>query len=366
MLRLTLFIALFISLPGIAWGSSVIRTGEAISVASDQAVEGDFYGVANDIIVSGEVASDFIVAGVNLTVNGKVGADLSALASLVDIYGTVGDDARIVASDVTIAGEVLGDLVVVAGSLKVLSTAKITGDIIFYGTQADINGEVGKSILGTMEKVRIDGAVGGDIDIKTSGLVLGDRADVVGMVRYTSANELVRSPNAMVAGKVVKNDPVVAEVNSLKEILVPVLIMLFTALVWFLFLRRLLDKVVAQTNDYSLRSMLIGFGLFFLVPIAVLILIMSTLGSLLGLTLLFIYFVLISASVAISGVVTGSYLAKLVSKSSAVTIPFILLGTAVTIAVCFIPVLGPVAFMGLLFVTLGALTTHLYRLVRVS
>lgn len=367
MLRLALFVTLFLSLPGVVWGSSVVRTGESVSIASDQSVEGDFYGAANDMAVSGEVSGDLLVAGASLTINGKVGADLAAVAGNVDVHGVVGDDARIMAGEVTVAGEVLGDLVVVAGSLKVLSTAKVTGDIIFFGTDAEISGEVGKSVLGTSESIRIDGVVGGDVDVKTAGLVLGERADVVGVVKYTSATEMVRAQNARVAGKVVKNDPLITEAGGgLRELLVPVLITLFAALVWFLFFRRLLEKVVVQANTYLLRSMLIGFGLFFLVPIAVGILVMSTLGSLLGVTLLFIYLVLILASVTISGVVAGSYLSKFVSKASLVTIPYILVGTLATIVLLYIPVVGPLIFIGLLLTTLGALATHLYRQTRFS
>ena len=366
MLRLSLLIVSVFALPGMVFASSVLRTGESVTISAEQAVEGDFYGLSNAIAVSGEVTGDLLVAGTNVTVNGQVGSDLSALAGSVDIDGVVGDDVRIVAGEVTVAGEVLGDLVVVAGSLTVLSTANVAGDIIFFGTNAEIAGTVGKSIFGTSEKLRVDGAVGGDIDIKTAGLTLGERADIGGLIKYTSGAEVVRAQNARVAGSIVKNDPVLTEVGGVRTILIPLLITLFAALVWFLFFRKLLNKVVLHTAEHTLRSMLIGFGMFFLAPIAVGILLMSTLGSLLGVTLLFAYFVLIFVTISILGISVGAYIAKLSTKTPSVSIPYIVIGTAVVVALAFVPLVGPAFLLAAFFVTLGALSTHIYRLVRFS
>ncbi len=366
MIRLASFVLLLLAVPTLTFASSVLRTGDSVNVAADQAVEGDFYGLANTLAISGEVTDDLLIAGSGVTVNGPIGADFAALAGSVDVGGVVGDDARIVAGEVTITGEVLGDLVVLAGSLKVLSTAKISGDILFFGSEAEISGEVGKSILGTSERLRIDGKVKGDVDVTTSSLTLGDRTEVLGMVKYVSSAELVRSQNARVAGKVVQNQPLLVEAGGLKSFAVPLLILLFAALVWYLLFRRLLEKVATQATTYPVRNMLIGFALFFLIPIAIGILIVSTLGSLLGISLLFIYFSILFIAVTIMGVVTGAYLLKLLPNQKSITIPVILGGTIVSFILAFIPIIGPVVLFMLLFVTLGAFTTHLYRVIRFS
>lgn len=365
MSRFAALLVVILAIPSVALASSVMRTGEAVSVAADQAVEGDFYGLGNNVTVSGEVTDDLLVIGGKVKVNGKTGADLAALAGDVQIDGVIGDDARIVAGEVTVAGEVLGDLVVLSGTLKVLSTAKISGDILFFGTDAEISGEVGKSVFGTSERMRVEGIVRGDIDVRTSSLTLGDRADVTGMVKYTSVNELVRSQNARVAGQVVKNEPTI-ENATVRDVMVPLLVLLFAALVWFLLFGRLLDRVSTQVVVHPVRSMLIGFGLFFLIPIAVGILIASMLGSLLGLTLVFAYVALIFAAVTISGVVAGTYIFTLISPKYATGIPSVLFGTSVFFLLMFIPVVGPVLCIALILTTMGALATHLYRTIRFS
>ncbi len=365
-LRLAIAFIIIASVPMVALASSVVRTGDSVSIAKDQAVEGDFYGAGKNVVVSGEVTGDLLVAGADLNINGKINSDIAAVGGTVHLNGVVSDDVRIIGGRVTIEGEVTGDLVVVASYLKVLSTAKISGDIIFFGSHAEISGDVGKSIWGTSEKIRIDGVVGGDVDVKTMELVLGERADISGMVKYTSASELIRAQNAKVAGKVVKNDPVVAEVNSFKDALIPLLVTLFAALVLFLFFRKMLDKVVLQANNNFVRNTLIGFGVFFLTPVAISILIMSTLGSLLGVAVLFIYLALMVLSIIISGVIIGTFISRFTSKSTAITIPYILVGTVTMLLLLYVPLIGSIILLGIIFTTLGALTTYLYRLIRLS
>jgi len=365
MSRFAVLLVVILAIPSVALASSVMRTGETVSVAANQAVEGDFYGLGSTVTISGEITEDLLIIGGKVKINGSTGSDLAVLAGDVQIDGVVGDDARIVAGEVTVAGEILGDLVVLAGTLNVLSTAKVNGDILFFGTDAVISGEVGKSIFGTSDRLRVEGIVRGDIDIKVGTLTLGERADVTGMVKYTSANDLVRAQDARVAGQVVRNQPTLQSA-TFKDVVVPLLVFLFAALVWFLLFGRLLERVSTQVAVHPLRSVLIGFGLFFLIPIAVGILIVSQLGSLLGLMLLFAYLALVLAAVTISGVVLGSYLFTLMSQKNAIGIPSVIFGTSVVFLLLFIPVIGPVAFVCLVLTTMGALATHLYRTIRFS
>ena len=108
----------------------------------------------------------------------------------------------------------------IAKTLKVLSTAKVGGDILFFGTNADISGTVGGDIFGTNEKIRVDGEVKGNIDITTAALTLGEKANIGGGVKYSSFNEITRAQNAHVTKDVVRNDPIYqSEENSAKAII---------------------------------------------------------------------------------------------------------------------------------------------------
>jgi hypothetical protein len=271
---------------------------------------------------------------------------------------------RLIAGEVTVEGEVKGDLVVLAGTLNVLSTANISGDILFFGDSANISGKVGKSILGASESIRVDGVVVGDVDVKTLALTLGDRAEVAGMVKYISNNELVRSPQARVNGKIVKNDPVNVDVPTVRDILVPFLVLLFAALVWQFMFGKLLTKVAHQSLDHAGRSFLIGLGILLVTPVVSIILVVSALGSLLGMTILFAYIVLILMAASFGGVILGGYVYKLFSRPLVVGIPLVIMGTSLFFMLLFVPFIGAIAFMVVHTITLGALATHLYRSVR--
>ncbi len=365
MSRQIIIALLFLLIPAVSLASSVVRTGDESSFAVDQIVEGDFYWLASAPVISGEVTEDLLVLGGEVTATGKVGGDIAVVGGTVDFHGEAEDDVRIVGGEVTVAGEIKGDLVVVAGTLKVLSTAKINGDILFFGGEADISGEVGKSILGTSDRIRVDGLVAGDIQVRTGQLLLGERSVVTGLVKFTSEKELVRAQGAEVGGKVIQDKPIInTNVSEVKDLLVPFLILIFAALVWYLLFSRFLDKVSLQANNHPLRSLLIGFGLFFVTPVAVLILLISTLGSFLGLTLMAIYFALLIISVTVTGVVLGMYLMKLFKKPTTISISMVAIGVTVTYLLLFIPILGPVLFFALWLTTLGALTTFLYRTIR--
>jgi len=358
--------ALILMFPGLILASSTVRTGDTVSIALDQTVAGDFYGFGSTVAISGDVAEDLILGGGDITLNGNFGADILAIGGIIDIYGNVADDVRLVAGSVTIAGEIKGNLVVVAGELNILSTARIEGDVIFFGEQAEISGFVGKDVYGTSGKMRIDGVVNGGVDVRTKSLVLGDRAEIANNVSYTSLTDLVRAQDAKVNGKILRNDVTVVDTNNLQAFLIPLLLTLFGALVWYLIFKRFIGQVIEGVYSRPLLKSSLGFGVFFLLPISASILFVSTLGALLGLTLIFFYILLILVTITITGIVTGSLLSKVITKNTAATPPFIILGVLVVHLLLYIPIVGPVLLVLLMAVTMGSLADRLYKMLKAS
>ncbi|USN87773.1 MAG: hypothetical protein H6779_05245 [Candidatus Nomurabacteria bacterium] len=364
MKRLLIFAFVLLLLPAVAWGSSVMRTGELVSLSPDQIVEGDFYGMSDNVAVSGTVTEDLLVLTGDLSINGNVGADLAALAGQVNVHGLISDDARIVAGEVMVDGEIKGDLVVIAKSLKVLPEAKIGGDILFFGGSADIAGVVGGSVLGYNEKLRIDAEVGQGIDVTTKGLVLGDKADIGESIKYVSVTEIVRSQNSHVTGSIVRSDPVFEEKSVARDVLIPFLITTFAALVLYLFFKSFIQRVVLNSQQHALRNILVGLSVVFAVPMVAMILVFSTLGLLLGIALMFIYLTLLVVSFVLAGIITGSFITRPLTKTGEVSIPFIVLGVFSIHAFVYIPVVGFIVLLAVLLMTVGSVSVQLYRLLR--
>ncbi len=368
MKNLLVYSLTFFLIPLIAFGATTVRTGELVSVDQDQEVFDDFYGFGDSVVVSGVVLGDLLTLSSNMSVDGQVKADIFSAAGSVDIGGVVEDDVRLLAGDIEVSGEIKGDLVVVGKTLKILPDAKIAGDVMFFGAEANISGMVEGNILGNSERLRIDGEVKGELEINTGELTLGGRANIAGDVKYTSYQELVRAQDAQVDGDIVRNDPVVPNESALiKNALIVFLVLVFTALVMYLFLRGLLTRAVKYSHIHPMKSALLGFAVLFMLPFVSIILVLSTLGSVLGLMVLGVGAVLVLASMAMSGIIAGSYISKLNSgkdQEPNVNVFYVVLGMAVVFALTFVPVVGTVTVLALYLISLGALSVTVYKIIR--
>ncbi len=363
------FVPVFFSVTHTAHAETVLRTGENISVDVEQTVDGDYYvgvGTLGNTTMSGTVKGDMYALGGTVTTNGTVQNDLTAVAGSVQVLAPVQDDVRVVGGEVTIANHVSGDVFVLGGVLKVLSTATVDGDIIFFGGEADINGNVGGSILGTSKKIRIDAEVKGSVDVTTAtALTLGDKANISGYVHYTSISPIVRAQNATVGKEVTQSayatSPESSQ-NKLRTALIPIFITLFATLSLFLLFKKELQNFVMHTQESTGKSFLLGLGLVILGPIVALILTITVLGMLLGVlsfALIVLGYVL---GYVLTGVVFGAYLAKWFTKEATVSLPWILLGSIALQVLLLVPVLGILAVGILFIITVGGLVVGSYSL----
>ena len=232
-------------LPLSVHAETVVRVAESVSIVADQTVEEDFYAAGGIVTMSGDIKGDMYAAGGSVTTNGTIAADLSALGGTVQVHGPVADDVRIVGGDVKIAEDVGGDVFVFSGTLTILSSATITGNVYFYGGEAEINGAVEGSIFGAADRIRVDSAVGGDIDVTASrALILGNRAAVAGDIRYASLGRLERAQNAVVEGEIIEREQIVDETAGfgIGSIVVSFVIHAFALLTLFIAFRTELES----------------------------------------------------------------------------------------------------------------------------
>ncbi len=352
-------------LPSASFASSVVRTGETISIEKEQKIEGDFYAASSVLSISGEVTDDLIsIAGRN-TLNGVVGKDALMLGATVDVHGAVGEDLRIIAGDVIIAEPVTGDVFIIADTVKVLSTASIGGDLVVYGGTVEVSGSVGGNILGNFESLRIDAPVAKGVDITAQKLTLGDRAEIAEHVRYVSTQELVRSPSVKIGGDVTRNDAVNTpdEKTPFRHALIAGLIVLFSALAWFLVARTLMARMVERALVRGVRPALLGFITLIAAPVVFVVLTVSIIGSIVGIAGILLYFVLIIVSFVGMTATLGTLLVYQFGKNKilAVTPYSLIAGVISLVLLALIPIIGPLLIFVAFVITLGALVDLLLR-----
>ncbi len=348
---------------------TVLRTGENIAVDVDQTVDGDYYvsvGALGNTTMSGTVKGDMYALGGTVTTNGSIQNDLTIVAGSVQVLAPVSDDVRVLGGEVTIANHVSGDVFVIGGVLHILSTATVDGNVIFFGGEADINGKVGGSVLGTSKQLRIDAEVTGNVDITTAtALTLGDKANIAGFVHYASVSPIVRAQNATVAKDVTQSAYAVPQENNeskTKTALVPVFITLFATLSLFLLFKKELQNLVVHTRRSTGKSVLLGLSVIILGPIVALILMVTVLGLLLGIITFAVVILAYTLGYVLMGVVFGAYLAEWFTKEATVSLPWILAGSLALQVLMLVPVVGVLALLTLFALTVGGIVVGLYSL----
>lgn len=366
-LKLSLLALLVVgtAFPTLVGAETVLRTGDSVSVDDNQVVENDFYAAAGTVTMSGEVMGDMYAVGGSITTNGSVGADMTLIGGTIQVHASTADDLRVMAGEVVIAEYVGGDVFVLGGLLQVLSSATIEGDVFFYGGEAEINGTVNGSIIGAMEKIRIDAAVGGDVDVTVAQtLTLGDQASIGGDVRYLSPNEVTRAQNAVIEGEVVKNTKELGESDrNAQDLLIPIFISLFAMLTLYLIFRSELQRLMSCILDSTVSSGLVGLGVLVLGPIVSVLLIATVLGLLVGLVGLFLLLAFYVLAMVLSGVLLGAILSKYVAKKNELSLLWILIGGIGIHLLMALPIIGPFAVFILFLLTLGGIALSAYRLV---
>ena len=352
--------------PSFVLAETVVRVGDAIVVDETQVVEGDYYfsvGPFGNTTMSGTIAGDMFALGGSVTANGTIEEDLMIMSGVSQLHASVTDDVRLLTGEAIVAESIGGDLFVLAGSLKILSTAKIGGNVYFFGGSAVIDGLVEGSVFGTMERLRIDGPVGGNVEVSSyESVTLGSKASVTGDVNYTSLSPLVRAPEAVIEGRVnERSTKESSKQESARSALIPLFIILFAALSLYLLFRRELEVVYARIEDSYPRAALVGLSVMILGPVASILLMVTVLGFIVGLAGFAATVILLSVGYALSGVMFGAVLSKLLTKKSKISWLWITIGTTSLYAMGFIPVIGPVIVLGFYAVTVGGLTFSLYK-----
>jgi cytoskeletal protein CcmA (bactofilin family) len=356
---------LFLFIFNTAEATTVLRSGSAISVANDQAVEANFYAWGNSVSISGEMLGDVIVAGGTVAINGFVEDDVFALGGTVSVSGKIDNDVRVIGGDVIIEGTILGNLSVVGGRVKLLSNAQVGGDVVLYATDVLLEGEIKGKVMGTASTLRLNGAIDNLVDVNVNSLTVGERAFLSEGITYVSQSEMVRAMNATIKGEVVRNDPV-REVNSisfLQSVISIILMILFGTLCLYLILKTKLLILASKVTQLQMwKPALIGIAVFISTPFMIGLLFASMLGTFVGTLLLLLLLILILVAVLMLPIVLGSFLSFI--RKCNITEKFILWtfgGALVLLILIMIPYLGVILIVVTFFITFGMLIQEIFE-----
>ena len=238
---------------------------------------------------------------------------------------------------------------------------RLTAISFFYGGEGEINGDVTGAIFGSSENLRVDGSVGGGIDVTVArSLVLGERAEVAGDVSYSSPSELVRAQNAVVMGEIVRGVST-SEGVSFEDLAIPMLMYAFASLVVYALLRARLIGLVQLVQTSFTKQGLIGIGAMFFLPFVIALLFVTVIGAIMGFLAMLLFLSLYLVTALLIGICIGGLIEQLVKKEITLALPWVLLGIVIVEVALLIPFIGPLALFVFFLVVLGALLYSLYR-----
>lgn len=225
-------IALGVAAPALAFDG---REGDNVVIGKDEVINDDLYVGAQTITLEGTIKGDAVLAGETITVNGTVEGDLIAAGKTIIINGAVTDDVRI-AGGVLLLGEnaqVGSDVIAMGASLEVRQGNTIGQDVVFFGGQTLLAGEIARNVTIGGGGVEIRGAIGGDVKADVgdaedagpgpmiympdspipvpnvqAGIKIDPAAKINGELEYVSRKEL-NFPAGVILGHITRTEPVV-------------------------------------------------------------------------------------------------------------------------------------------------------------
>ncbi|MBX9906902.1 polymer-forming cytoskeletal protein [Patescibacteria group bacterium] len=341
--------------------AAVIRSGTTVAVTESDKIDGDFYALGDGVHVSGVITGDLYVIGGTVTVDGEVKGDIVVLGSTVTVHGKVGDDVRILGGKAILASAIGGDVFGGAGTLSLLSSGSVAGDVIFYGGSADIDGPVKGRVYTRSESLAINASVGSVDTVLEGQLSLGNSAVVSGNLDYETDEDIARDPGSSVVGTVNKRADSSSEDSPFFVSFVSVMFMtLFVALIMVLLFRTDLTRMFALHTPRMGLCGFIGLGVLIGTPLLSVLLGVTILGMLAALLLSFLYLALLVAALIVMHIYVGAYVLKVLKKEHTVSWLSAVVGVLLTQSLFLVPVLGPLLVLLAFLITLGTIVFHIF------
>lgn len=349
---------LFAAVPALA---ADFRSGDTVTVASGEVVDGDLYVAGSDIIIDGTVNGDIFGVGRSLTINGIVNGGVSFAGQTLTINGEIAHGARLAGQTINVSGNIGRDLMAAGADATVTSTAKIGSDLILAVGTSRIDGHINGNIAGGASEVMITDGVGGNIELKVDKLTIASTANIQGNLTYTSENEADIQLGAQIGGTTTHKVPEVKEpavpFAGIGGKVIAFLMTLLAGIVIILVAPRRAAAVAASIRQKPWLSLGWGAIILFATPIAVIITFVTVVGVPVGLIGLTLYGIAIYLSQIAIGLFIGywiiSYFGKIESRG--VLVGALALGFAILTLLKLIPYIGFPLWLATVLFGIGAM-----------
>ena len=366
-LGLVVVLVLSLSIPAMAF---VPRAGSTVVVA--EPVRDDLYVAGGTVEVNGEVDGDVVAAGGTVTLLGPVTGGILAAGGNVSIRGSVGRSIRAAAGSLIVGGPIGTDAVLAGGSVTIERGSEIGRDLVAAGGGVQVTGTVRRNAWLTGGAITIGGTIEGNVEAHADRVVLLPTARITGTLRYSADQPLEIQSGAQVTGQVtrigrpsrswVMLDPSARLGFRFAGRILEALWLLALGLILVAItprgLRAVADRVRAQFG----LSLLIGFILVVVVPVAAILLLITIVGIPLALVLMLLYVTTLYPGQVFVSAWLGDALGRRLGRGRGIS-PYlgVTVGVIVLVILVGLPLVGWVFRLLALCAGFGALWAAIWR-----
>jgi cytoskeletal protein CcmA (bactofilin family) len=370
MKKLIISAFLIFLIPLVAFGA-VLGSGEEYSLNKNEQVSENFYVAGGNVTIAGDVDADLLVAGGNIHVSGNVSEDVFIAGGSINLIGAVGSDVRIGGGNIVITGTIGGDVLVAGGQVHLVSGATVAGDVIIAGGNVTLNGNVLGDVKGAIGRVSINGSVGGDVNLIANEVHIGEGATLAKNLTYKAREEAFIDDTATIGGEVeFTQSPVKAFSKNRNKGILFGLLSIWTALKFFvLFITSLLlvtlfhtssKQLINQTHDAFWKRLVAGFVVLVVLPVLMIMLFVTVLGSYIALLILVTYIFFLLLASLYGTILLGSVIERKLLKQNHVNWLTALIGMIAGTILAFVPFIGWMIMFAFFLAGLGGIS-HLWH-----
>jgi len=342
-LTISLGILSALAFVGVASAQS-FRSGDTITVPSNETVNSMLFAGGNNINIAGTVNGDVYCAGQTVTISGTINGDVFCAGQTIVVSGKIDGDTRLAGNTVTLSNSVTGSATIGTQTLVIDKNAKISRDLLGGANSLTINGEVGRDMLAGSTNIIVNGKIARNLKGGAENITIGSSGYIGGNVEYIGQNDPVVSSGGKIVGTITRTTPKNERTASTYApiaftvgfFIYGLIAMMIVALVLIGLFPRIFNEAVEGTMKKPGMTFLTGLVAAVVVPILVGLLLVSFVGIPLAILVLLVWFVVM----IISGPFTAYLLGKLLLPKAKQPVGIMALGAAVLFVSYFIPIIG--------------------------
>ena len=259
------------------------ETGD-YTLVKDTVIEEDLYVNGKDVVISGIVDGDLVVSGESVKIDGTVTGDLVVFASSVNVTGNVYGNTFAFGQTATFSG-ILGENLFTAAS-SVNYNAQTGEDAYVAVGTGSILGSIGDDLRIAGGQITVDSLIKGDTLIASSSNTVNEEK-VTGTVYDSEAlDNALKLENVDININTARADTRSAfqSLNITGKLIGLISMFVVGALLINMMPVKTLkikEKITGSTSDF-INSLLVGIAVFVLVPLPLVLLLISVIGTPLG------------------------------------------------------------------------------------